>query len=119
MDVNGLLFDIDGVLVVSWEPIPGAADTIARCRRAGLPMRFVTNTTSISRAEIARRLTVAGIPTSEDGPIECVQVPVVEIEQRWLFQAKSSQRGRLQQPLERTLVWDAKFGLDLQGACPP
>lgn len=60
-DERGLLFDIDGVLVVSWEPIAGAAAAIDRCRAAGLPVRFLTNTTSISRAEIAARLGRAGI----------------------------------------------------------
>ncbi len=63
--VDGLLLDIDGVLVVSWEPIAGAADAITTCRAAGLPLRFLTNTTSISRAEIARRLSAAGIATTE------------------------------------------------------
>ena len=60
--VDGLLVDIDGVLVVSWEQIPGVADALLAIRRAGMPVRFVTNTTSASRAEIARRLGVAGVP---------------------------------------------------------
>jgi HAD superfamily hydrolase (TIGR01458 family) len=64
-EVEGLLLDIDGVLVVSWEPLAGAAQVIERCRSAGLSMRFLTNTTSISRAEIARRLTAGGIPADE------------------------------------------------------
>lgn len=59
--IDGLLLDIDGVLVVSWEPIEGAGDAIAHIRRAGVPLRFVTNTTSISRQEIATRLVAAGI----------------------------------------------------------
>lgn len=64
---DGLLLDIDGVLVVSWEPIDGAAEAIAVVRQAGLPLRFVTNTTSISRREIAARLVAAGIDaTPED-----------------------------------------------------
>lgn len=63
-DIHGLLLDIDGVLVVSWEAIDGAADAIAAIESTGLPLRFVTNTTSISRLEIARRLDAAGIPVS-------------------------------------------------------
>lgn len=59
--VDGLLVDIDGVLVVSWEQIPGAADALDAIRRSGRPVRFLTNTTSASRAEIVRRLVAAGI----------------------------------------------------------
>ena len=66
LDVDGLLLDIDGVLVVSWQPIDGAAAAIAACRASGLPLRFVTNTTSISRPEIARRLGAAGIEVDVD-----------------------------------------------------
>lgn len=64
--IDGLLLDIDGVLVVSWKPIDGAAEAVAKLESCGLPLRFVTNTTSISRLEIARRLDAAGIPVSVD-----------------------------------------------------
>ncbi len=58
---KGLLIDIDGVLVVSWRPIAGAADALSACRAAGMRLRLLTNTTSASRAEIADRLDAAGI----------------------------------------------------------
>jgi hypothetical protein len=61
----------------------------------------------------------AGIPAGADGATTRVEIPVVEMEQCRLFQAVSSQGGRFQQPLERSLIRDAEFGLDLQGACPP
>ena len=64
--IDGVLFDIDGVLVVSWEAIEGAADAVAAVRAAGLPVRFVTNTTSIDRPEIVRRLAAAGIAVAVD-----------------------------------------------------
>ncbi|MCD9623962.1 TIGR01458 family HAD-type hydrolase [Rhabdothermincola salaria] len=58
--VRGLLIDIDGVLTVSWEPIPGAIDTLARLRQAGVPFRLLTNTTSRSRSLLAETLVGAG-----------------------------------------------------------
>ena len=58
---RGLLVDIDGVLVVSWRALPGAARAIEACREADLPLRLLTNTTSASRATIAARLQQAGI----------------------------------------------------------
>ena len=69
---NGVLIDIDGVLVTSWHQIDGAAAAVASCRAAGIALRFLTNTTSASRREIARRLTDAGIPVD---PTEIISAP--------------------------------------------
>jgi HAD superfamily hydrolase (TIGR01458 family) len=63
-DVDGLLIDIDGVLTVSWEPIDRVADALGTVRRSGLPLRFATNTTTRTRAEVAELLTDAGMPAS-------------------------------------------------------
>lgn len=59
---RALLVDIDGVLVVSWEPLPGAVEAFGALRAAGVPMRFLTNTTSRTRAEITDTLVRAGFP---------------------------------------------------------
>ena len=64
-DIAGLLVDIDGVLTVSWEPLPGIPEAFARLRRQRVPMRLATNTTTRTRAEIAARLTAAGIEIDE------------------------------------------------------
>lgn len=60
MDVDGLLIDIDGVLTVSWEPIDGAVGAFAELRRSSMPLRLATNTTTRTRAEIARLLDAVG-----------------------------------------------------------
>jgi HAD superfamily hydrolase (TIGR01458 family) len=60
-DSEGVLLDIDGVLVVSWEPLEGAGDAIASLRARGVPFRLVTNTTSRSRRQIAEALSDLGI----------------------------------------------------------
>jgi len=60
MDVDGLLLDIDGVLAVSWEPLPGAIDTLSELRLRGLPFRLITNTTTHPRDELATTLRDAG-----------------------------------------------------------
>ncbi len=64
--VRGLLVDIDGVLVVSWEPLPGAVDAMRRVREAGIGLRFLTNTTSRSRMDITRALLDAGFTVDTD-----------------------------------------------------
>lgn len=60
MDVDGLLLDIDGVLAVSWAPIEGAVDTLTWLRDEHLPFRLVTNTTTHTRAALARTLCDVG-----------------------------------------------------------
>jgi HAD superfamily hydrolase (TIGR01458 family) len=65
--IDGVLIDIDGVLTVSWKPLPGAVAALQWLREAGLPLALVTNTTSRPRAWIADALTGAGFPvTVED-----------------------------------------------------
>ncbi|MEV0177495.1 TIGR01458 family HAD-type hydrolase [Streptomyces sp. NPDC050803] len=62
--VRAVLIDIDGVLTVSWQPLPGAVEALRELREAGLGVALVTNTTSRTRASIARTLTDAGFPVS-------------------------------------------------------
>ena len=66
--VEGILFDIDGVLVTSWHPIDGAADAVREVRDRGLACAYLTNTTSRTCDEIAGALRNAGIDT-EPGEI--------------------------------------------------
>ncbi|WP_372595434.1 HAD-IIA family hydrolase [Actinotalea sp.] len=63
---RALLVDIDGVLVVSWEPLPGAVEAVGALAAAGVPMRFLTNTTSRTRAEITAALHGAGFPVGAE-----------------------------------------------------
>jgi HAD superfamily hydrolase (TIGR01458 family) len=62
---GAVLLDVDGVLVVSWEPVPGAVETLEALRRAGTVVRFLTNTTSRTRAEVATSLRGAGFALDE------------------------------------------------------
>jgi HAD superfamily hydrolase (TIGR01458 family) len=61
-----ILLDIDGVLHVSGEPIPGAADAVRALRAHGHRLRFVTNNTTRARAGLARELQAIGIELAED-----------------------------------------------------
>ncbi|HVS85055.1 MAG TPA: TIGR01458 family HAD-type hydrolase [Gaiellaceae bacterium] len=60
-----ILLDVDGVLHVSGEPILGAADAVKRLRDAGHRLRFVTNTTVRSKAQLAEVLRGGGIELEE------------------------------------------------------
>jgi HAD superfamily hydrolase (TIGR01458 family) len=61
-----VLLDLDGVLHVGDEPIPGAIEALAELRRLSNGLRMVTNTTSRSRAEVASRLQAMGFEASAD-----------------------------------------------------
>jgi HAD superfamily hydrolase (TIGR01458 family) len=58
--IGAVLIDIDGVLTVSWQPLPGAVAALQRLRDAAFPLALVTNATSRSRASIAAALAGAG-----------------------------------------------------------
>jgi HAD superfamily hydrolase (TIGR01458 family) len=66
MTTPALLLDIDGVLVVSWKPVPGAVEAMLAIRTAGFRVRFLTNTTSRTRASIATALRELGIAVDDD-----------------------------------------------------
>jgi len=63
---RGVLLDLDGVLYVGREPVPGAVDALARLRAADLPLGFVTNTTRRSRRVIRAELAAMGFAIADD-----------------------------------------------------
>lgn len=65
-DFRGVLIDIDGVLTVSWKPIPGAVEVLDELRRRDLAVKLLTNTTSKSRNWIARALIDGGFDVHTD-----------------------------------------------------
>ncbi|MCP1662654.1 MAG: TIGR01458 family HAD-type hydrolase [Methanocalculus sp. MSAO_Arc1] len=73
MKVDALLLDIDGVLVVGDQTVPGAPEAIRWLIDQGIPYRYISNSTQRSRKEIAERLRKAGVTIS----IDQLQTPVV------------------------------------------
>jgi len=61
-----ILLDIDGVLHVSGDPIPGASEAVAQLRRAGHALRFVTNNSTKPRSLLAGELRGMGFELSDD-----------------------------------------------------
>lgn len=71
--INGVLLDLEGVLYIGGYPLPGSREALLSLRAAGIPTRFVTNTTRLTRAAIVNRLAGMGL----DVPIEHLFTPVV------------------------------------------
>ncbi|MGH3130380.1 MAG: TIGR01458 family HAD-type hydrolase [Gaiellaceae bacterium] len=61
-----ILLDVDGVLHVSGEAIPGGAAAVARLRSAGHRLRFVTNNTTHTRTALAEELRRLGVELEDD-----------------------------------------------------
>jgi len=69
---DGLLIDVDGTLWEDGVLIAGAGEAIDALRTAGIPFRFLTNTTRGSRSAIVRKLRALGIDASTH---ECFNAP--------------------------------------------
>jgi HAD superfamily hydrolase (TIGR01458 family) len=61
-----ILLDVDGVLHVSDKGLPGAADAVRRLREAGHRLRFVTNSTTRTRAALAEALRALGVELDDE-----------------------------------------------------
>lgn len=72
--IRAVLIDIDGVLTVSWKPLPGTVAALQQLRAEGFPLALVTNTTSRTRASIASTLAEAGFPVTAD---DILTAPVI------------------------------------------
>jgi HAD superfamily hydrolase (TIGR01458 family) len=60
-----ILLDVDGVFHVSGEPIAGGADAVRRLRGDGHRLRFVTNNTTRTRAQLVQELQAMGVELDE------------------------------------------------------
>jgi len=75
--VRAVLVDLDGVLYVEDEPVPGAVEAVGALRDAGLGLRFVTNTTQRSRGHTLAKLDRLGFGI---GPDELITPATLAVE---------------------------------------
>lgn len=71
---DGFLVDLDGVVWIGREPVPGSAETLAALLAAGKQIAFVTNNPGREPAEYAERLASMGV---EVGPERVVTAGIV------------------------------------------
>ena len=64
--ISALLVDLDGVLYVEDQRIPGAVEAVKRLRAGGIALRFVTNTTVHSRDRTLAKLDGLGFSIADD-----------------------------------------------------
>lgn len=59
---DAVMFDLDGVVYLGPEPVPGAAEGIAALRARGVPVSFVTNNAARAPEAVVQHLAELGIP---------------------------------------------------------
>lgn len=68
------LLDLDGVVYLGVEPVPGAAAALAEAVSDGMRLGFVTNNASRSQAEVAEQLASVGVPADRNAVVTSAQV---------------------------------------------
>jgi glycerol-1-phosphatase len=67
------LLDLDGVVYIGPESIPGAAAALAKARAAGMRLAFVTNNASRDPQTVAAHLAELGVPADADDVVTSSQ----------------------------------------------
>lgn len=64
--IDTLVCDIDGVVVLGRDPIPGVGEALTEIEHSGIAVRFVTNNSTKTRATVAERIyQTVGFETTE------------------------------------------------------
>lgn len=85
---DSLLVDLDGVVYVGADAVPGAVDSLTRAHDAGTAWAFVTNNASRPAAEVARHLRDLGVPVDAEAVVTSAQVAAALVRER--FEAGSA-----------------------------
>jgi HAD superfamily hydrolase (TIGR01450 family) len=83
MAIGGVLFDIDGVLVTSWQAIPGAGEALRVLADNQIARSYLTNTTTRTRSQIAGLLTDAGMDVTADEVITAAVLTAEYVRDRY------------------------------------
>ncbi|MGY1643078.1 HAD-IIA family hydrolase [Geodermatophilus sp. SYSU D00703] len=76
------LLDLDGVVYVGRDAVPGVPDALAAARAAGMRLGFVTNNAARTPGEVAGHLTDLGIPAGPGDVITSSQAAASVVAQR-------------------------------------
>ncbi len=77
--IQGFLIDLDGVLYVGDRPIEGAVESVGRIRGRGLPLRFLTNTSTRPVVEVEEKLIRLGFDPREGEVVSAVRAAVLTL----------------------------------------
>lgn len=81
-NIQAVLFDLDGVLYIGKEVIPGAIETVEQLRKAGVAVRFVTNTSTLSLNALQAKLIALGFQAERDEIMSAPQATIQYLKQQ-------------------------------------
>jgi len=83
MTIQGLLLDVEGVLVADkrYQRVAGAPEFVAQMRQRGLPLRLITNNTTDAPSALLARLRAAGFEFSPEELHTCTTAGVRHLHQ--------------------------------------
>ncbi|MGY1773702.1 HAD-IIA family hydrolase [Blastococcus sp. SYSU D00813] len=77
------LLDLDGVVYVGPDAVPGVPEALAGARAAGMRLGYVTNNAARTPEDVAAHLTELGVPASAGDVITSSQAAASVVAQRW------------------------------------
>jgi glycerol 3-phosphatase-2 len=77
------LLDLDGVVYVGPDAVPGVPAALAAARSAGMALGFVTNNAARTPEEVAGHLTDLGVPADPADVITSSQAAATVVAERW------------------------------------
>lgn len=80
--VKGILFDLDGVLYVGSQVIPGAIESVEKIRASGIICRFVTNTSTLSLESLQHKINSLGFSIPKQEIISAPQAALLYLKQQ-------------------------------------
>lgn len=81
-NIQGVLFDLDGVLYVGNAAIPGAIEAVNQIRLAGKLCRFVTNTSTLCLASLQKKLSGLGFEVAQSEIMSAPQAALRFLQQQ-------------------------------------
>ena len=77
------LLDLDGVVYVGPDAVPGVPDALAAARKVGMRLAYVTNNAARTPEDVARHLAEIGVPAEAGDVITSAQAAATVVAQRW------------------------------------
>ncbi|MGY1815758.1 HAD-IIA family hydrolase [Blastococcus sp. SYSU D00820] len=77
------LLDLDGVVYVGPDAVPGVPEALATARSSGMRLGFVTNNAARTPEDVAAHLTALGVPAGPDDVITSSQAAATVVAQRF------------------------------------
>lgn len=82
--VHGVLLDLGGVVYVGDEALPGAIEAVQRLKRAGLPVRYITNTTRRPVSALVEKTARMGLEIAPDELLAPARIARTWLQERGL-----------------------------------